>query len=787
MVENVDPNSETFQKEERNNNHYFSHNDNIEKKSTKKKNNISNNVRASLDKGKNLGTFILGQKIGEGTFGVVRIATHIITGEKVAVKILDRQKISNESDMSRLEKEIRVLKMLHHNNIVHLYNVIQTSSAIYLVTEYIEGKELFDYIVHKKRLSELEACKFYQQLISGIEYLGKMKITHRDLKPENLLLDKKKNIKLVDFGLSNVYKNNELLSTACGSPSYAAPEMLSGKKYNGLNVDIWSSGIILYAMICGHLPFEDKDNIILYKKIKQGIFKIPEFISDNAKDLLHRILNTDPEKRYNIEQIKAHPWFNIINPNLYMSEGLLLNTYIIPIDEDIIDKMVNEYEYNGIEVMINILANKHNHLTTTYYLLLAKKIRKGEKSICNTNSNEFKTYINNPRNLLSNYNGNWKQLFIDRTKGKFAKIQEKIKEIKINNDTNETKQKIDPIININNNDNNNNNAKVNNVNKNEDNNSNITHNLNENNNKNNNTMDVNDEIKKKDNSNGGVSDDNNKEKIKKVIIDKKNNKEIKKPVSIFEYLKKIKEWQKKKNKEENKNFNISSELRSPNTEKVGKSDSLLHSEKKNKKYKEYENKLKISKRTFHKYSISTVSKNTIDNDYIKGKSNTIFNNIFEKKHLNDNNRKKIILYRNKKTINTSILHKNNYLSNKSINDDKFKNKANHFFTIEHDSPIRKLYNSKYIDNNLKKKYEEGKCYKYKKGKGKKEKEKEKTNNSYRKTNSKNNIKHKYILIRNEINHNNKNSETSLKKRQKYSHSIDSKRKKIKKIKDITSY
>ena len=344
---------------------------------------------------KYIGQFVLGERLGQGTFGVVVLGTHQITGEKVAVKILDKEKILQETDKFRLEREIKILKNMRHNNIVQLYNVIETSQYLYLVMENIDGKELFDYIIHKRRLSELEACKFYQQLISCIEYLGKLKITHRDLKPENLLLDKKKNIKLVDFGLSNIYKNNELLTTPCGSPSYAAPEMLKGEKYNGLNVDIWSSGIVLYAMICGCLPFEDTNNDALYSKIKKGVFKTPEFLSDNANDLLHKILNIDPIKRYNIEQIKAHPWFNIINPKIYMSEGLLINTYIMPIDEEIIDKMANEYEYNSIEVRINLLANKHNHLTTTYYLLLKKKINKGGKSIGNMCSSEFKKYIRN--------------------------------------------------------------------------------------------------------------------------------------------------------------------------------------------------------------------------------------------------------------------------------------------------------------------------------------------------------------------------------------------------------
>jgi len=161
--------------------------------------------------------------------------------------------------------------------------------------EYAPGGELFDYIVANTRLEEQEACKYMQQIISGVEYIHQLKIVHRDLKPENLLLDYNKNLKIVDFGLSNTYSDGELLKTACGSPCYAAPEMIAGKKYSGSKVDIWSCGVIMFALICGFLPFEDPDTAKLYKKILSGEFKIPSFVSSDAKDLMRMILNTDPD------------------------------------------------------------------------------------------------------------------------------------------------------------------------------------------------------------------------------------------------------------------------------------------------------------------------------------------------------------------------------------------------------------------------------------------------------------------------------------------------------------
>ena len=177
-----------------------------------------------------------------------------------------------------------------------------------MITEYIQGGELINYIVNKDRLDENEAKVFYLQIIEGIEYLHKRNIVHRDVTPENLLLDFDNTIKIVDFGLSNRYINNELLLTACGSPCYAAPEMVAGKKYFGPMVDIWSSGIVLYAMICGYLPFEDPNTAKLYKKIMEGDFSIPDHVSNEAKDLLHCILRTNPKTRYNIDNIKKHPW-----------------------------------------------------------------------------------------------------------------------------------------------------------------------------------------------------------------------------------------------------------------------------------------------------------------------------------------------------------------------------------------------------------------------------------------------------------------------------------------------
>lgn len=220
-----------------------------------------------------------------------------------------------------------------------------------------------------------------------MEYISRLNIVHRDLKPENMLLDYDKGIKLVDFGLSNTYKNKELLKTACGSPCYAAPEMIAGKKYHGTNVDIWSCGVILFALVCGYLPFEDPNTSNLYKKILSADFTIPRFVSPEAQDIITCILNTDPEKRYTIEDIRRHPWFNLVPCNKN-SKGTIMGIDPAPIDPVILSSLKG-YEINTEYARKCIEANKHNHITATYYLLLKKHLRNGGESIADVSSPKY--------------------------------------------------------------------------------------------------------------------------------------------------------------------------------------------------------------------------------------------------------------------------------------------------------------------------------------------------------------------------------------------------------------
>ena len=335
---------------------------------------------------KTMGYYILGKTIGEGTFGKVRLGTHVLTGEKVAVKVLDKHRITDVSDAERVSREIHILKIIRHPNLIQLYEIIETTKQLCLIMEYASGGELYDYIVANSRIAETEACRIFQQIISGLEYLHKLKVVHRDLKPENLLFDTSNNIKLVDFGLSNTYKQGEKLKTACGSPCYAAPEMVAGKKYNALQVDIWSAGVVLFTLLCGYLPFEDPDTSKLYKKILNSDYKLPKFISDKAKGMLEGLLNTDPIKRFTVDKIRNHPWFSIAQ--LKTSSGIVVGTQQIPVDPLIL-KQLEQFGFEPKHTQKCIEANKHDAATTTYYLLLQKYIRQGGKSVADISSPEF--------------------------------------------------------------------------------------------------------------------------------------------------------------------------------------------------------------------------------------------------------------------------------------------------------------------------------------------------------------------------------------------------------------
>jgi len=316
-----------------------------------------------------LRNYRMGKTLGHGSFGKVKIAEHLPTGYKVAIKILNRRKMKSPDMEEKVRREIKICRLFVHPHIIRLYEVIETQTDIYVVMEYVKSGELFDYIVEKGRLQEDEARTFFQQIISGVEYCHRNMVVHRDLKPENLLLHSRGNVKIADFGLSNVMRDGHFLKTSCGSPNYAAPEVVSGKLYAGPEIDVWSCGVILYALLCGTLPFDDENIPNLFKKIKGGVYTLPSHLSHGARDLIPRMLVVDPMKRITIPEIREHFWFKARLPRYLAVQPPDPLQLIKKIDEEVLQDVLKK----GIEKnhLIESLRNrKQNDATVAYYLLV---------------------------------------------------------------------------------------------------------------------------------------------------------------------------------------------------------------------------------------------------------------------------------------------------------------------------------------------------------------------------------------------------------------------------------
>lgn len=347
----------------------------------------------------------LGKTLGVGTYGVVKSAIHKATGEKVAIKIIDREVDKSELHSKMINNEISILKLLKHTNLIQVYDHIENEQNTILIMEYCEKGEIFDYILKEVRLQEGEACRLFQQLINAIDYLHSQNIAHRDLKLENLLLDYKLDLKVTDFGFSTIYSDDLLLTSPCGTPSYAAPEMLRGEEYHGLLSDVWSCGVILYSMLTGSLPFSESNEEMNVRKISSADFQMPSFISESASDLISNMLNVDPYERYDLDQIKEHSWFSLITPKPY--RGILLKYKKIPVDSDLIKAVLKEFYHidltrsgsNSSErkfarnVVDNVTTNTLNDFTVIYYLILRKKMKLGYKSVSDLCSDAYISYV----------------------------------------------------------------------------------------------------------------------------------------------------------------------------------------------------------------------------------------------------------------------------------------------------------------------------------------------------------------------------------------------------------
>ncbi|XP_026196961.1 MAP/microtubule affinity-regulating kinase 3-like isoform X2 [Anabas testudineus] len=317
------------------------------------------------DDSPHVGNYRLLKTIGKGNFAKVKLARHILTGREVAIKIIDKTQL-NPTSLQKLFREVRIMKILNHPNIVKLFEVIETEKTLYLVMEYASGGEVFDYLVAHGRMKEKEARAKFRQIVSAVQYCHQKHIVHRDLKAENLLLDADMNIKIADFGFSNEFTVGGKLDTFCGSPPYAAPELFQGKKYDGPEVDVWSLGVILYTLVSGSLPFDGQNLKELRERVLRGKYRIPFYMSTDCENLLKRFLVLNPGKRGTLEQIMKDRWINAgfdeeeLKP--FMEPELDIR------DQKRIDLMVG-MGYTREEITDSLAKMKYNDITATYLLL----------------------------------------------------------------------------------------------------------------------------------------------------------------------------------------------------------------------------------------------------------------------------------------------------------------------------------------------------------------------------------------------------------------------------------
>ncbi|XP_027571204.1 hormonally up-regulated neu tumor-associated kinase [Pipra filicauda] len=331
---------------------------------------------------KRVGNYLIGRKLGEGSFAKVREGLHVLTGEKVAVKVIDKKRAKKDTYVTKnLRREGQIQQMIRHPNIAQLLDILETENSYYLVMELCPGGNLMHKIYEKKRLEEHEARKYIRQLILAVEHLHRAGVVHRDLKIENLLLDEDNNIKLIDFGLSNcagILGYSDPFSTQCGSPAYAAPELLARKKY-GPKIDVWSIGVNMYAMLTGTLPFtvEPFSLRALYQKmVDKEMNPFPTQLSSAAINFLRSLLEPDPAKRPNIQQALANRWLNENYPGRAPPNVTYPNRiHLEDLSQSVLLHMTEKLGYKNSDVINTVLSNRASH-TLAIYFLLNKKLER---------------------------------------------------------------------------------------------------------------------------------------------------------------------------------------------------------------------------------------------------------------------------------------------------------------------------------------------------------------------------------------------------------------------------
>ena len=325
-----------------------------------------------------IGPYLLIRNLGSGSTSKIKLAIHQDTKLPVAIKIIKKESFQENPQLQpKIQREIALMRLFDHPHILKLLDILESPRHLYIGLEYASKGELFDYVVNKKQLDEQEAMNFFRQIIYGLEYLHSLGICHRDLKPENILLDEKYNIKIADFGFARFTKTNTA-ATSCGSPHYVAPEVIGGEVYDGRAADVWSCGVILYAMLTGNLPFDDPSIRVLLGKVRKGQFVMPP-VSPPFQDLLSRMLTKDPHARIKISEIKRHPAFiQDLPPDFIQPTPLPLPSMSKPIDPNSVTPdlrdILRKIGYPTDEELNADLASPEATMAKVFYSMLTTRM-----------------------------------------------------------------------------------------------------------------------------------------------------------------------------------------------------------------------------------------------------------------------------------------------------------------------------------------------------------------------------------------------------------------------------
>ncbi|XP_056217159.1 SNF-related serine/threonine-protein kinase-like isoform X1 [Falco biarmicus] len=333
--------------------------------------------------GKIAGLYDLERTLGKGHFAVVKLARHVFTGQRVAVKVIDKSKLAGEA-AGQLLQEVRCMKLVQHPNVVRLYEVIDTHAKLYLILELGDGGDMFDHIMrHEGGLAEPRAKHYFAQIVHAISYCHKLHVVHRDLKPENVVFFQEQGVvKLTDFGFSNRFQPGKMLTTSCGSLAYSAPEILLGDEYDAPAVDIWSLGVILYMLVCGHPPFQEANDSETLTMIMDCRYTVPPHVSAQCADLISRMLQRDPKQRASLEQIEGHAWLQGVDPSPASRCLLPLTSHKRVSGEEheiILQAMTCGNIADRDTIQEALEANRYNHITATYFLLAERMLREKQE------------------------------------------------------------------------------------------------------------------------------------------------------------------------------------------------------------------------------------------------------------------------------------------------------------------------------------------------------------------------------------------------------------------------